>query len=338
MDPRQVTSVSEWAGAVFLKNRKVIFCGAAGTAIDQKIHGIKICIALNGDFEVSTNSGVGNKLCSAVIINAGVTHTIKCRGNHVFLLYLLPETLASISIRKEFLYDGRGEFYDIPKILIEQSLPLKKILQEYSSWDCEAAFKAADDVINGLGKIRGRQFSTSTKLSDNLSKNTKRTIRYIYDEIEAQILSEKFDESKFTLSAIARKLELGGEEIEHLKLVFRKETGISIEHFFRDIQMLAALKLYAFKEGLRTNQEDELIEALEDPTLTEEEREAIGERLDAIPRGVYLTEIAELLGFSSLANFGARIKSRLGISIADLRGGTNFYSCPDQKTEDEIAT
>lgn len=325
---------SDWSGRLFLGHRKIIFSGTAGIAKNQQIHGLKICIALSGDFELSTNSGVRDKTCSAVIINAGVTHTIECKGNQVYLFYLLPESLSARNIRKEFLYDGRGNFYDIPKTLIEQFLPLQQIEKGYLLWNCQDAFNICDKVIAGLGKMRHRQFSSSSSLCDELGENVKRTIENIYAQIEAQILSGKFNKAKFTPSSLCAGSCKSEVEIKRFESIFKKETGISIEHFSRDLRMLAALKLYAVKELFRKTQEEKLLAALEDPTLTDEERSEIGKEIEALPRGVFLQDIAESLGFGSLPLFDYIIKSRLGISLTDLRGNTDFNSCLE-KTNDK---
>jgi AraC-like DNA-binding protein len=306
-------STSEWKGAVFMRWRRIIFVGEAGTAENQNIHAIKICIALNGDFKLSTDSGVRHKPCSAVIINAGVTHTIECGRNKIFLLYLLPETREARDLRREYLYDGRGQFYDIPKKLINESLPLQQILRSYENWHCQDVFNVCEEVVAGLGRIRHRQLSTSSNLSDEIGESVKQTIEYIYDKLEAGNFSGEFNKEKFNHAA------------------FKKETGISIERFLRDIQMLSALKFYANEEWFAKapQEERELVAKLDDPTLTEEEKAGIRDHLNTMPHRVLLTNIAASLGFRSLALFGFRIKSRLGISMADLRGNTNFYSCSE---------
>jgi AraC-like DNA-binding protein len=339
MTPANSVSASNWGGVLIIGNRRILFAGAAGTAKDQNIHALKICLALSGDFLLSTSSGVRDKPCSAVIINAGVTHTIECRNAKILLIYFLPETREARGLRAEYLYDGRGEFYDIPRELIEESLPVQRLLRNSPKWTCQDVFKVCDRVVAELMKIRRRQLSPSASFSlcDQLGKNVKRTIEYIYDELENQILRGKFNEERFTPSAIGKKLGLDEDKTKQLKSTFRKEAGISIEHYFRELQMLAALKLYAAKEWFRKTQEAELLTALANPMLTKEERDAIGEKLDALPRGVYLKEIAELLGFRSQALFNIRIKSRLGISIADLKGSTDFHSCLEQVHDEKYA-
>jgi AraC-like DNA-binding protein len=130
-----------------------------------------------------------------------------------------------------------------------------------------------------------------------------------------------------------------------LESKFREKTGTTIGHYFRDIQMLAALKLYAITEAPRRDKErarktklkemkvkeQDLVKALDDPKLTEKERKKIGELLEESPKGTFLTQIAKSLGFGKpgkeLDNFDKRIISRLGVNISDLKGQSDFFYC-----------
>ena len=327
---------SLWNGSIFFINRRrIVFVGEAGNSFNQTIHAIKICIALNGDFELITNSRAKGDRYSAAIINAGIPHTVKCDGTKIFLLYLLPETQEARELRWEYLNNDkdnrRGGVYDIPKELVEESLPfLQQMLQNYSTWDCRETSKYSDEVIRGLGRIRRRQLSTSSDLSEELNANVKKTIDYIYTEIEAQRKTQQFDLKRFKASVICREINLPLNKAEWLEKEFRKEAGTTIRHFFSDIQMLAALKFYAVTKEMRKTEEKKLLQELERPNITEEERIEIGERLDEIPTGIFLTQIAKLLGFGKLTNFDKRIKSRIGISIADLKGQSNFFPCEEE--------
>jgi AraC-like DNA-binding protein len=342
------SEISQWNGNVFISRRRIIFVGQGGNTEEQTIHGIKICLALDGEFELIIGSKDKGDYYSAAIINAGITHLIKCNKSKIFLLYLLPESQEAREIRWEYLNNDKDNrkagVYDIPKELIEESLPfLPQILRDYSDWNCQKAFQESDKIIRSLGQIRRRDCSTSSALAEKLNESVKKTINYIYDEIEAQIKSEEFDLSRFETSVICREIKLSPRKVKWLENEFRNETGTTIGHFFRDIQMLAAFNLYAILEAPRRDKErarkdklkemglteEDLIKALEDPSLTPEERREIGELLEETPRGFYLTQIAKSVGFGELANFDARIKSRIGISYADLRGESNFFSCDE---------
>lgn len=323
-------NTSQWNGSIFLWSRKVIFVGEAGTSEDQTVHAIKICVALSGDFELSVNSEAEGKRYSAVIINAGITHTVKCDGAKIFLLYLLPETEAASALRWEYLNNGKGGVYDIPRELVEEFLPLTQMSQTYSAEDCPEVSNLCDEVLRGLGRIRRRQLPTSTDLAAGLSESVSRAINLVYTKINDQIKSQRFDEKQFADSVIAGELNLNEVEARRLKGLFRKETGISLDHFFRDIQMLAALRLYAVNEKVRRTKERELLEELERPGLGEKKREEIGRRLEEVSKGILLKHIAESLGFGTLSKFDHRIKSRLGISLSDLKGGSSFFACGER--------
>lgn len=320
-------NTSQWDGSIFLWNTKVAFVGEAGDSENHAVHAIKICIALSGDFELSVNAEVEWSRYSAVIINAGITHSIKCGGGKIFLMYLLPEIEQARQLRWEFLNNGKGGVYDIPRELVEEFLPLSQILKIYSTKSCRKVSNICDEVIRGLGHMRRRQLSISSDLAAGLSGSVKRAIDYIYREINDQLKSRKFDEERFTDSVIASELHLTEVEAKRLEGLFKKETGISIGRFFRDIQMLAAIRLYANLERVRRAKELELLGKLEQPTLTENERKEIGLKLEEISKGILLTNIAESLGFGKLDKFDKRIKSRLGISISDLKGKSRFFDC-----------
>lgn len=326
--------MSTWNGLCFFSRRRIAFLGQAGNTTDQQIHGIKICLALERDFELIIEGHNEGAYHSAVIINAGVKHTFKCDGSKVFLIYLLPEIQSAQQIRWEFLNNDKDNcnagVYDIPKEFIKESLPfLPQVLREYSKWGgkCKKVFQECDNVLHGLGKIRRRQISTSTALAEKINGSVKKTINYIYNEIENQIKSSEFDLSRFGTSVICGEIGLPPNKVKWLEKVFKTETGITIGNYFRDIQMLASLNLYAVIEGLREDKEKELLEALKNPMLTEEERNKLGELLEEISRGTFVTPIADSVGFGDLSNFDARIRSRLGISHADLRGESKFYTC-----------
>lgn len=326
--------VSQWNGNVLISRRRIVFVGEAGNTEKQTIHAIKICVALTDDFELSVGSENKGNRYSAVIINAGITHAVKCDGSKIFLLYLLPETQEAREIRWEYLNNDKDNrkagVYDIPKELIEESLPfLPQILKAYSKWDCKKVFQECDNVIQGLGKIRRRQISTSSDLAEKINGSVKKVIDYIYTEIETQILNQEFDLNRFKTSVIFKEINLPLNKAGWLENEFIEETGTTIGHFFRDIQMLAALKLYAITEALRTEKEKELLKRLENPILTEEERKKIGKLLEEIPKGTYLKTIAKSLGFGTLTKFDKRIKSRLGINLSDLKGQSNFFSCEE---------
>jgi AraC-like DNA-binding protein len=211
------------------------------------------------------------------------------------------------------------------------------MVKDYSKWDCKKVFLECDNVICGLGKIRCRQISTSSDLAEKINGSVRKTINYIYTEIAAQLINPKFDLSRFETSVICSKINLPPNKTRWLENEFRKETGTTIGHFFNDIQMLAALKLYAVteaprrdKEKERKAKEKEMVKALENPTLTGKERERIGKLLEETPKGTFLTQIAKSLGFGKLDNFDKRIKSRLGISLSDLRGQSDFFSCEEE--------
>jgi AraC-like DNA-binding protein len=320
-------NTSRWNGSIFLWSKRVIFVGEAGTSEDQTVHAIKICVALSGDFELSVNSEAEGKRYSAVIINAGITHTVKCDGAKIFLLYLLPETEEARALRWEYLNNGKGGVYDIPRELIEESLPLTQILENYSTQDCQKVSRICDEVLRGLGQIRRRQLSTSTDLTAELSENVRRAVEHIYAKMDEQVKSQRFDEKQFTDAAIARALGLSETEARRLKGQFREDTGIPTGRFFRDIQLLAALRLYAVNERSRQARERELLAELERPNLGEEEREEIGRTLEETSKGIFLKHIAESLGFRTLDKFDHRIKSRLGISLSDLKGNSSFFDC-----------
>jgi AraC-like DNA-binding protein len=333
-------NMSSWDGSVFfINNGRIVFIGAAGTAVDQAIHAIKICIALEGDFELITNSRAKGNRYSAVIINAGITHTIKCHGSKIFLLYLLPETQVAKEVRWEFLNNdkdnGSAGVYDIPKSLVSEALPfLGEMLRGYSTWRCREASDYSDKVIRGLGRLRHRQLSTSSDLSEQLNEKVKRTIDYIYTEIQAQVIKQPFDLKRFTTPVICRKLKLPPGKVGWLNKEFKEETGVTIKHFFHDIQMHAALRLYAYSEEiyavtekLKRVEESKLLQELKRTTITRKERAKLLRRLEEVPKKVLLTQIARTLGFGPLTNLGKRVFSRLGISMADLRGRSNFFSC-----------
>lgn len=319
----------EWNGSIFLWSKRAAFLGEAGTSENQTVHAIKICVALSGDFELGVNLEAEGRRYSAVIINAGITHTIKCDGAKIFLLYLIPETESSRALRWEYLNNGKGGVYDIPRELCEAFLPLPQILKTYGTSDCRKVSKLCDAVLSGLGRIRRRELSTSSDLAAELSESVKQTINHIYAKIDEQIKSRQFDEEQFSPSIIAGELGLKKKEIQRLEGSFRKETGISIGHFFRDIQMLAALRLYALDERTRKTKELELVAELDRSTLTQEERDEIGKELEKVSKGILLTHIAESLGFGGLDKFAHRIKSRLGISLSDLKGKSSFFACEE---------
>jgi AraC-like DNA-binding protein len=340
--------ISLWNGDIFISRRRIIFHGQGGNTEEQSIHGIKICLALDGDFELILGSSDTGNYYSGVIINAGIPHVVKCNRSRILLIYLLPEMQISREIRYEFLNNDRDNpragVYNIPEELMEELRPiLPQKLRDGLDWDCKEVFRQCDNVIRGLGKIRRRQISTSTELAERISGSVKKTIDYIYDEIEAQIKSGKLDLNRFEPSVICVEIGLPGDKTEWLENEFRKDTGITIGRYFRDIQMFAALNLYAILEAPRRDKEiareaklkemetteEELMKLLDDPDLTDEERREIGELLEEAPRGTSLTAIAKLLGFGEIDNLSPRIKSRLGISHADLRGQSYFFSCDE---------
>lgn len=317
----------EWNGSIFLWSKRIAFMGEAGTSENQTVHAIKICVALSGDFELCVDSEATGKRYSAVIINAGIKHTIKCDGAKIFLLYLLPETEASRELRWEYLNNGKGGVYDIPRELCEEHLPLQHILKIYGTSDCRKVSKICDAVLGGLGRIRRRELSASSDLSAELSESIRQAINHIYAKIDELIKSRRFEKEQFSPSVIAGELGLNKMEIKRLEGLFKKETGISIGHFFREIQMLAALRLFALDQRARKTKAIELVAELARPNLTEEEREEIGKELEKASKGILLTHIAESLGFGSLDKFDHRVKSRIGISISDLKGKSSFFAC-----------
>lgn len=308
-----------WSGAAYLGRRRVVFLGKAGTARNQKIHAVKLCIALAGDFELSIEGGVQNRSCSAVVINAGVTHTIECPRSEnadgksaIILAYILPETQTARDLRAEYLYDGRGKFYDIPQKLVDEALPLRQILKEHETWDCHEAFAACDEIITGLGTIRARQFSTSLDLTNALDKDVRSAIRHIYDTAEDRSPGAKIDEIKCDRS------------------LFREQTGISIEKFSIDVQMLIALRLYAdevqaIEKG--SPEEKRLMKELDDPGLTAEQRAKLNAQIDKLPHRVSLAKIADKRGISH-SLLTQRNTAKLGIPLAQMRERTVFYTCP----------
>lgn len=320
-------SESQWNGNIFLSRKRIIFVGEAGNTTNQNIHAVKICIALNGDFEFSDNSGAKGNRYSAVIINAGISHAIKCDGNQVFLIYLLPETVEADSLSREYLCGGRSSVYDIPRELIENALPLTEMRQACSEQDCGKVFEICDRVIRGLGKIRGREFSISSALNSKLSPNVQAIIEYIYSKIETQVLNGNFNQKDFKSPAIAAALGWKETGRQHK---FKSETGISVERFFRDIQMLASLKFYAVCESMRKAEIENLRERLNREDLNEAEQQRIWRRLKEIEKKTPLTKISDALGYGGLDRFSERIHSRLGISLTDIRGNSDFFSCEEQ--------
>jgi hypothetical protein len=295
------TNPFEWNGSIFIWRKRVLFVGKAGTSKDQIVHAIKICVALNGNFELSIDSGSQVKNFSAVIINAGINHTVICNGAEIFLLYLLPESDEAIKLRQEYLNNGKSGVYDIPRELIEESLPLPKMRRNHLKRDCTKASGICDEVIRGLGKIRRKPLSTSSQLSDKFDDNVKRVIYYIYNNIyfetDMRRRSQRIKKEQFKLSAIGSALSLSEKEMSKIKARFKEQVGISIEHFFRDIQLLSALRQYAIEEM----------------------------RMD---KDAHLNEIAKLLDIKP-DNLSRRVLSRLGINHADLKDG-RFYACEEK--------
>jgi hypothetical protein len=200
--------ISQWNGNVIISQRRIIFIGQGGNTEKQSIHAIKICLPVSGDFELITDFGKERgDYYSAVIIGAGITHTINCNGAQILLIYLLPESQEAREIRWEFLNNDKDNrkagVYNIPKEPVEESLPfLPRILRDYADWDCQKVFRECDNVIRGLGKMRRRQISTSSELAEKLNESVKKTINYIYTEIKTQIINQKLDLSRFEPSAI----------------------------------------------------------------------------------------------------------------------------------------
>lgn len=339
---RKITQRSEWNGSVFFGgSERVVFVGEAGTSVNQAVHALKICIGLDGDFELLTGSNAEGDRYSAVIINAGVVHTVKCGGTKIFLLYLLPETGIARELRWEFLNNdkdnGRRGVYDIPKKLINESLPfIHEMLRGYPRWGCEDAVKYSVKVVGGLGRLRHRRFTASYELGAQLNDKVRKTIDYIFSEVEAQITEQPFDLNQFESPVICRRLGLPPNKVRWLEQEFRKETGVTIKHFFHDIQFLAALKLYAsageshsLDEEVRKSAERGLLEEMKKSTISEREVRELLTRPDELRKGVLLTRIAATLGFGKLTNFDKRVKSRIGINMADLRGKSKFFTCEE---------
>lgn len=300
-----MTNSSEWNGSVFIWRKRVLFVGGAGTSKNQTVHAIKICVALSGNFELRTDTGAKGKHFSAVIINAGIKHTVVCNGADIFLLYLLPESDEAMKLRQEYLNNGKSGVYDIPRELIDESLPLPKMRRNHLKRDCTEASEVCDEVILGLGKIRRKQLSTSSDLSEALDDKVRKVINYIYDNIyfetDIRQRSQRIKKEQFEPSVIGRKLGLSEEEMSNVEATFKKkkEVGISIEHFFREIQLLSTLRQYAIEEMDESRDKD-----------------------------TRLKGIAELLDITH-DDLSHRIRSRLGISHSDLKGGSSFLACKE---------
>jgi hypothetical protein len=303
----EMTNPSEWNGSLFIWPKRVLFVGEAGTSENQTVHAIKICVALGSDSELRIESGAIVKRFSAVIINAGIKHTVICNQAEIFLLYLLPESDEAIKLRQEYLNNGRSGVYDVPRELIEQSLPLQTMRRKHLERDCKKASKVCDEVIRGLGTIRRKPLSTSSDLSDTLHGDVKRVIGQIYDDIyfetDIRRRSQRIKKEQFEPSAIGRKLGWKAKQTRRVEAIFRKEVGISIKRFFREIQLLSALRQYAIQEM--------------EGTMYKE---------------THLKEIAGLLD-CSLSLLDKRISSRLGINLSDLKGGGSFFACQEKATK-----
>ncbi|HEX8189586.1 MAG TPA: hypothetical protein VF586_14615 [Pyrinomonadaceae bacterium] len=363
---KEEANSSPWDGSVFFLGReRVVFIGKAGTSVDQAVHAVKVCVALDGEFELAIGSGAVGRRHSAAIINAGLTHTVRCRGTRIFLLYLLPETRAARQLRWEYLNNDRdntaGGVYDIPKKLLAESLPfLQQMLRTYRAWECPDASRYAAKVIGGLGRLRHRQFTTSYGLGEQINDKVKQAIDYIHAEIEGQVKNQRLDLSRFETPAVCAGIDLSPDKAGWLEKVFRSETGTTIGHYFHDIQLLAALKLYATEkklhdldEEMRNAAERKLLQELKNSTISRRDAAELLERPDEVPKGVFLMQIAKSLGFGAparadgrvkggpdagedskalrraLTNFDHRVKSRLGINMADLRGRSTFFSCEE---------
>lgn len=327
-DGMKQTISSEWKGTVFIWHRRALFVGVAGDSEDQKVHAIKICVALDGDFELSVtprdvksktkSSEIEGRRYSAAIINSETWHTVRCQrtqGTEIFLLYLLPETEEARKVRDEFLSGGESEVYDLTKESAGKLWPLPHVDPHYSRWDCkgDTPHRACEELIRSLGEIYKNNLTPSTNLSKKLAPDVKNTIEDIY--------------SRLSPSMIATQMPHAPKPLSKTEGRFRQEVGITVDQFFKDIQLLATLEMYAIAEEKREEKEAKLITALEEYGIKEKEREAMRIQLRELAKKTRLEEISKLLGFRHPANLSKRIDSRLGVSHRDLKGGTDFLAC-----------
>jgi len=80
-----------WSGKVFLWEEHGLFTGAAGSAHLHESPAIKICISLEGEFQLHTSDNKPRQTYTSAIIPAGQPHAIEGGGHKMAMLLLAPE-------------------------------------------------------------------------------------------------------------------------------------------------------------------------------------------------------------------------------------------------------
>jgi AraC family transcriptional regulator len=80
-----------WSGKVFLWEEQGLFIGTAGSASLHESPAIKICISLQGNFQLRNSESGDWQNYTSAIIPAGMLHGIEGLGNEMAMFLLAPE-------------------------------------------------------------------------------------------------------------------------------------------------------------------------------------------------------------------------------------------------------
>ncbi|HRH45298.1 MAG TPA: AraC family transcriptional regulator [Pyrinomonadaceae bacterium] len=218
-----------WRGKVFLWQEQALFLGEASNTSFHASPGIKIIIALDGEFLLKTSEDGEWQNFKSAIVAPGQFHKINGRNNKLALIVLVPEAKVSQPLLPILSRKGISR---IPVGVVQNFLP---IFEEFDKMSVESV--ESEKICRKMfEKIKNGEKLLSAEIDKRISKSIER----LRQESENQV----------SVSEVAANVALSESRFSHL---FTEQVGVSVRRYQLWLRLREAIHLLANSGGSLTD-------------------------------------------------------------------------------------
>lgn len=216
----------DWSGRVFLWQEQALFIGAAAKTSLHASPGIKICVALDGDFGLRTSEYSSWQSFRSAMIAPGQIHAIDGRGNELALLVLAAEAEVAQPLAPIYLNRGVSE---IAPVVLRNLFSLFADFAQLDGIRFEAA-EVCRQMVHSLEP--GPRKKLMMGVAPLLDPRVSRTVERLHEQAERDA----------SIGEIAAQVALSESRFSHL---FSDQLRVSPRRYLLWLRLREALQLLA---------------------------------------------------------------------------------------------